>query len=169
MLPDHYFAVPPTIYFDLDGLFADFFSVAARILGRPYTEVSPEEAWGVLSQVPHLFRNLPLLDRSREMLDAVAHHGNRVAILTAKPRPTGFLVTAEADKRAWVAEIISPTLRVVTIEGGVNKRQFAHPFAVLVDDLQRNLDHWKEGGGIPVLHTDVDSTLAQLRALGLAR
>lgn len=161
------FAVPPDIYFDLDGLFADFFPVAERILGRPYADVPPAEAWRVLSQVPHLFRHLPLLPGSLAMLDEVAHHGNRVAILTALPQPTGLLVTADADKRGWVAEFASPTLRVITIEGGVNKRQYAHPFAVLVDDSARNLEHWRAAGGIGILHTDVETTLAELRKLGL--
>ncbi|WP_109015995.1 hypothetical protein [Novimethylophilus kurashikiensis] len=161
--------VPTRLYFDLDGVFADFFPFVRQILKRDYTEMSGAMAWGRLSLVPNLFSKLPLIPDSMRLLDAVSHLGEGVEILTAMPLPTGFLVTAERDKRHWVARNLSPDLKVNTVYGGVNKYKFVSPGAVLVDDLERNLKPWEEAGGIAIHHTDVDSTLAALKALGLVR
>lgn len=157
----------PRIFIDLDGVCADFFTRSLAILGKPYHETAPAIAWGKLSLVPRFFAELDPLPDMDQLFTRLAHHGDRVQILTATPLPTGFLITAGRDKRQWVARHISPMITVHTIMGGVNKYQFARPGDVLIDDLERNLIKWREAGGIGILHTSVPDTLAQLQALGL--
>jgi len=45
------------VYLDLDGVLADFYGTARRLLKRAYAELPPEEAWGILGKTPNLFLN----------------------------------------------------------------------------------------------------------------
>lgn len=153
------------IFLDLDGVFADFFGVAARLLGRPYKEMPAAEAWAVLEKAPGLYRDLPMLAEGRKLWDALQPYLPRLQVLSALPLPTGELETADVDKRFWVRHNMSATIPVHLVVGGVNKVKFVTPGAVLIDDLPRNIDLWRQAGGIGILHVDAVSTMAQLHAL----
>lgn len=156
------------IYLDLDGVFADFNSELKRVrqaFGGRTLDASLE--WAAIERIPNFYANLALLPDSLELFKALAHHGDAVEILTALPRPTGHLATATQDKCAWVAKHLSPTIKVNTIYGGINKHVFAKVGDVLVDDKNSNLGPWREAGGIGVLHKNVKRTLAELAEIGL--
>lgn len=155
------------IWLDLDGVFADFFPVAKRILGCEYREMPAAEAWAKLEQIPRLYRDLPMIPGSRALYEALAPLGDRVAILGALPKPTGFLAAAEFDKRQWVACHLSATLRAKFIEGGANKASLAGPGDILIDDTERNIRLWEAAGGIGILHTSAEASIARLRELGV--
>ncbi|WP_126223294.1 hypothetical protein [Burkholderia ambifaria] len=155
------------ILLDLDGVFADFYGRAAELLGQPYKGLPPAEAWAVLEQVPHLFRDLAPLAEGLILWQAVQSCPVRKRVLTALPMPTGHLVTAGADKRLWVARQLSATLPVTTTECGLAKAAHAHPRRVLIDDLERNINAWRAAGGIGILHTDAESTIRALADLHL--
>lgn len=167
MLPNDPETTLPMIYLDLDGVVADFFSVARKLLGREYHETPSAIAWAKLSLVPRLFANLPVLPGASELVAALSHHGPRFQVLTARPLPTGFLVTAEGDKRYWVRNNLSPTLKTNVVLHGVNKYKYVTPGAVLIDDLERNLIPWREAGGVGILHTSMETTFKALRERGL--
>jgi 5'(3')-deoxyribonucleotidase len=152
------------IYLDLDGVFADFKTRFREIIKFEY-ETNPDQAWGVLDKQDHLFRNLPVLPGSKQMFDAIAQRawrGYEIKFLTALPRLTGKLKTAAQDKHDWVREHLSPTAEVICTDGWRGKRAYAKPDAILIDDMQRNIDDWRDGGGIGIRHTSVEDTLIQL-------
>lgn len=157
----------PPIFLDLDGVAADFYRRARQLLKREYRDTPSALAWGRLSMVPRLFAELEPLPGALELVEALAHHGPRFQVLTARPLPTGFLVTAERDKKLWVRRKLSPNLKVNVILGGVNKYKYVTPGAVLIDDQERNLKPWREAGGVGIHHVAVEQTLAELRHLGL--
>lgn len=151
------------IYLDLDGVFADFYGYARHLLGRPYRETPPAEAWAALDQVPNFFRLLGLLEEGRKLWEGLqAYRHYPMEVLTALPILTGELHSAAADKAAWVAENLSPELTVNTVSGGPQKVVFATPGAVLIDDLERNIRLWEQAGGIGILHRTAEETLLQL-------
>lgn len=158
---------PNAIYHDLDGYHADFYGRAAHILGKPYKETPSAEAWAVLDQVPHLFRDLEPLEDGQKVWRALQGCKLHQEVLTAVPWPTGHLVTAEDDKRAWAAHHLSSTLPVITVASGSAKALYAAPGRVLIDDLPRNIHAWVAAGGIGVLHVNADDTLEQLARLGI--
>ena len=41
------------------------------------------------------------------------------------------------------------------------------PETVLIDDLKKNIDEWREAGGTGILHVSAEQTLKELRELGL--
>lgn len=158
----------PRIFLDLDGVLADFFLRARDLLGCDYHSLPPAEAWRALSEIPHLYLTLAVLPDAHRLYAVLSPLGDRLSILTAIPLPTGYLVTAAADKRQWVAENISPSLPVHTVAGGENKRLFASPGDILIDDSERNIRAWESVGGIGVLHTELATTLVRLREFGIA-
>lgn len=155
----------PFINLDLDGVFADFYGVAARFLGVPYQSISGADAWAVLDKVPHLFKTLPLLAEGKLLWNGLQPYKEHLRVLTARPRPTGYLTSAAVDKRYWVRHVLSPTLQVLTVDHGAAKAQFAAPGELLIDDLERNILAWEAAGGIGILHIDAATTLARLRQL----
>lgn len=158
----------PHIYVDQDGVLAAFYPAMAAILGQPFNSLSPAERWGKLEKVPRLFRNLALCADALELWHGLEGRGER-SILTAAPMPTGFLVTAPEDKLAWIRERISSSVKVEVAESGLAKAAWASPDAILIDDLQRNIDVWRAAGGIGILHTSASNTLATLDLLGFTR
>ncbi|MEX3984078.1 hypothetical protein AB4Y45_34555 [Paraburkholderia sp. EG287A] len=164
-LPERH--IPASIHHDLDGVHADFYGRAAKLLGKPYKGTPPAEAWAVLERVPHLFRDLEPLSDSQTLWRALQGCGLPQEVLTAMPQPTGLLTTVDADKRGWVARHLSPTAPVTTVANGPAKALYAGPGRVLIDDIQRNIDMWIAAGGIGILHVSAEDTLAQLAALGV--
>lgn len=153
------------IFCDLDGVFVDFYAVADRLLGRRFKDTAPAEAWAILEKVPGLYRDLPMLAEGRKLWAGLAPVRDRLQVLSALPLPTGELDTADEDKRFWVRDNLSPALPVNLVVGGVNKVKYLTPGAILIDDLPRNIELWRQAGGIGILHVDADSTLAQLYAV----
>lgn len=161
-------AAVPDIYVDQDDVLAEFYGEAARILGAPFQSLPPAARWGRLERVESLFLHLPVRPDALELWHGLEGRGNR-SILTAMPRPTGLLHTAPADKLAWVREHITPTAPVIVAESGLAKAAWARPGAILIDNLQRNIDVWVAAGGIGIVHTSAADTLAQLDALGVRK
>jgi len=154
------------VYFDLDGVLANFELAIVRTLEKPYLDREDNSYWEKLDQIPHLYLNLDPLYGGRQMVETVIDRIGieNVEILTALPKPTGYLNTAREDKEKWVHRHINKNLIVNTIEGGKNKYIFLkdNPGSILIDDYERNLRIWQEHGGQPVLHIDPVSTLAKL-------
>jgi len=150
---------------DLDGVFADFYGRASELLGCDYKSTRPADAWAILDKVPHLFRELPMLEDGRRLWEGLQEFSMPKRVLTAKPLPTGLLSTVEDDKRAWAAQHLSPTLPVTIVDAGVHKARFANPRRVLIDDLSRNIAAWTAAGGIGILHRSAERTLTELRAV----
>ena len=157
------------IFVDLDGVLVDFYAEAAAQIGQPYRAVSGARAWGILDQVPRLFRDLAPTPDAMDLWSGVNAcadgEGARVAVLSALPMLTNELMTAPDDKRAWVEQHLGPAVSVNLVPGGVLKARFAHPSAVLIDDLDRNIIAWRAAGGIGILHRSAEETLTCLGML----
>ncbi len=158
------------MYLDLDGVLANFEKAVTKVTKQYYWGDYSEEFWRYIEKEPHFFYNLDVLPDALAMFDQIYYaHASNVEILTALPHPTGLLNTADQDKRAWVADIVNPNVKVNTIIGGKNKVKYLedNSGAVLVDDSKRNIDLWFEAGGIGILHTDSHSTIEKLKVLKL--
>lgn len=153
------------IYLDMDGVVADFYSYARVILGADYRTIHPEVAWDVLGQVPNLYRRIPPLAGAREFYARLCEIAP-VALLSSVPLPTHFLIQAPVDKRAWVWEHLSAEAQVITVCGWEQKNLFVAPDIVLIDDSARNINRWRQSGGIGIEHRSIaDSTRELLDAL----
>lgn len=156
------------IYLDLDGVFADFLTTFDKIVGHPYDQ-DPVAAWAKLDQVDHLFLNLEPFPYARELFDQLCNTGVETKILTALPKLTGKLHTAEQDKREWVAKHLSSDIEVICTDGWRGKSAYANRRSILIDDSIRNIEDWFDHGGMGIWHTgrDYKSSLDTVAALNL--
>lgn len=152
------------INLDLDGVLADFYGAAERILGCPYRSLTSAQVWGRLDQQDSFFRHLPLLGDAMALWAGVQGRGN-IRILTALPLPTGRLSSAPGDKLAWVRQHISAEAPVILVSSGRQKAKLAVQGDILIDDLPRNIDAWVAAGGTGILHRSAQDSLNQLNAL----
>ena len=145
---------------DSDGVFADFDGLLKKYgLSR-----GDKNLWAELSDIPNVFYHMQVLPGALSLYAAIKHH--RHYVLTALPRPTGYLATAKEDKLRWWANNVSPEVDVVAVSSGKLKAAHAAPNKILIDDLPRNIKMWEDAGGIGILHTSVTETLAKLQSLG---
>ena len=80
--------------------------------------------------------------------------------------PAKRLPQSREGKKIWAGRELGNdvTLRLTKAK---LKQTFAHPNAILIDDMQRNINQWRNAGGIGILHTSAEDTIRQLKALGL--
>lgn len=178
----------PTLYLDMDGVQADFFTQWARWHGSKtgtpitrYKEIGDkqqrEESIKMMQQegpefVYKFFATLPVLDGFNKITSWISSNNIPCVILSAPlrsaPNDAEKLVTKAsiAGKKDWLAKH-NPNFPAI-FDG--QKEKYAmkggHP-NVLVDDFKKYIDAWTAKGGIGVLHRwmDTDSTIARLEEI----
>ena len=160
---------PQTIFFDLDGVLANFDEKAARLLKTPYWSRDSTLLWKALDKDPHFYADLKVIGEMVDMLYTVIDRIGieRVQILSAVGKTNKESSTA--DKIAWVQRHLPSGLKVNISNGGRNKYTILvdYPKAVLIDDHDTNLEPWIYNGGIGILHKDPVSTWTKLLLTGV--
>lgn len=151
-----------TIYIDMDGVVADFNSFVSNLLGRQIgwheRDLSAKE-WDVLSNVPNLYAQLPLIEKSVEMVNLCKTFQSEVNVefLSAIPRKT-TMPSAKQDKIDWINKYFPGTV-VNFGPYSKDKQYWARPGDILIDDKPSNINEWGTAGGIPIYHLgDFDLT-----------
>jgi len=62
-------------------------------------------------------------------------------------------------KRIWCKR----ELGNVKVNLSRNKKTYAKPNHILIDDLEENIDPWTKAGGIGILHKNTDDTIKKLK------
>ncbi len=150
------------IYFDMDGVLADFDRGVMELAGGPrpkLTQTEEEDArmWELIRKVPHFY------DRLEPMPGAVAFfqkvystYGDRVEILTGIPKPHRHIDTAGEDKITWAHRLLSKDL-VVNIVFTEEKKHFCTgKDCILIDNYEKNILLWTAMGGTGILYTDTE-------------
>ena len=68
-------------------------------------------------------------------------------------------------KLEWVQRLSN--MRKIYFASAVNKPKLAGSNKILIDDRKDTIDSWNANGGIGILHTSAESTIKQLKELGL--
>jgi hypothetical protein len=148
------------IFLDCDGVLADFDSYAEAYFGMPprqyEAKVGSTVFWQELEAKGDFYRNLPLMSDARDLVGGVAHLSP--VILTGCPRGDW----AQAQKVEWAEEHF-PGVPIITCKSA-NKRDYAKPGDVLIDDWHQHRARWIEMGGIWISHTCAETSLAALWA-----
>ena len=154
----------PTIYCDMDQVLVNLFKSAEKVLGYPLDSYKDseqkEDRWKKINAVKNFWRDLEWMPGGKELWNYIAPYNPH--ILTA---PMGY--GSELGKQEWIDKNLNPPppekvfmshdkYRWALTDGKPN---------VLIDDFKRNIDPWNDAGGIGILHTSVESTVAELEKL----
>lgn len=164
------------IYFDMDGVLADFERGIREICGlkvlyqneKNYSQAEEDKMWLSVKEADHFYDRLELLPKAKEMFDVVYQkYGERCEILTAVPKPHRGIDSAGEDKISWVRRLLSEDVKV-NIVLRADKAGFCKgKNSILIDDYQKNILEWEKMGGTGIRHMDSEETLKVLRDLGL--
>ena len=152
------------IYFDLDGVLADFDSGVKQLSGVDLSQtltdtLSDKSLKDRVFTHPTFFLDLELMPDAHDMVNYAKSYGE-VKILTATGHSNEAAV--KAQKEAWVRKHFSE-LEVHTVTKSEDKAKFAWPDIILIDDrLEKSVLPFRERGGIGIHHTSPARTKREL-------
>lgn len=145
------------VYFDMDGVMADIEKSYDAI-----TDKRKPDGTMLFSLVPDchaFFRDLPPIYDMLRLWQYVPRERRR--ILSAVPRSN--VEQSSSGKLAFLnIHVEIPAEHVHLVVGKSNKKTFARPGDILIDDWPPNINDWRESGGTGILFTSVDQALAEL-------
>ena len=153
------------IYSDMDGVLVDFNERFKRFSkGIPPTEYEQkfgkDKFWELVDGIGVRFWvGMDWMSDGKQLWDYIKSYN-----------PTLLSSPSRADhskmgKRIWRQRNL-PTTKLVLSQAR-NKKNYANPDSILIDDRESNIDQWIKAGGIGILHTDTASTINKLKELGL--
>jgi len=154
-----------TIFCDMDGVLADFLGGVARHLNKKdfeqgdidkvlLTDAGTSKGWWVALD--------PLSD-AKTLWKYISQY--EVQILSACPSICRDDKAVVAGKKAWVKKHLKPSPSKVNIVQRRDKKTFAAPNHILIDDHIKNINEWKSAGGIGIVHTSTIKTIKQLKGI----
>lgn len=146
------------LFIDLDGVLCDFESRVFKIFGKPPKEISPKVMWHKLASIDNFYGDLDWMPDGRDLWTGVKHLNP--TILTGIPMGNW----APKQKRYWCLRNLGQDVPVITCFAK-EKQKFGHPGDILIDDTMRNIDAWKNMGGIGIHHTTAQTSLIKLKEL----
>ena len=163
------------IYFDMDGVLADFnrgvlemFGIEAGDQEAPGREELDNRMFELIAATPHFYLKLKPIDGMLDIVkELISGYGDKVEILTGIPKPERNVVTAAEDKVEWIRELVSDDIIVHTVQRKEKMQYAKGPGTILVDDMRKNIREWKEAGGTGIRFTGVDDLRNELMKMGI--
>lgn len=160
------------IYFDLDGVLADFDRGVKELCGMEsanqsdMTPADNDRLFAAIKSVDNFYNRLELIPGASRMFHAIdAMYPEDCEILTGIPKPRRGIEGAAEDKTEWVHKNIGKNIKV-NIAYREEKKNYARgPLDVLVDDYERNIEEWEKAGGTGILFTSAEETLKRIREI----
>lgn len=163
------------VYVDLDGVLADFDHGIYNLMGKyplennnsPSDLIADAEMWKAIIDVGNFYADLRVCDDAMKLWDYITSKYD-TEILTAVPSRFS-IPRAEEQKREWVAKHLGSDVKMNIGPYSKDKKNFAKPGYLLIDDRADNIDGWIKNGGTGILHiyNDIDTTLEKLRSIEL--
>lgn len=149
------------IFCDMDGVLADFDRKKLEVFGK--LDVADSHMWPIIHKdYPFWFYDLePMKDMEvlRKFL-----HPHKPIVLTATPNPKWNLKRIRDvtyQKQEWVRwKVDGGWATIVCLRS--QKKDWATPESILIDDHGGNVKAFVKAGGIGILHTSAQQTIKQL-------
>ena len=161
------------IYFDMDGVLADFDRGVRELCGlEPVSQgvTGPREElmWNRIRDVGNFYDKLEIMPDAKEMFDRLYEkYGDDCEILTGIPKPKRGILTAKEDKIKWVRRLLSDRIVINTVLREEKPKFCTGPECILIDDYKKNIREWEKGGGTGILNTNAAETVRQLTEMGI--
>gem|GEM_PF-1292383 len=144
---------PIKVYFDMDGVLADFAGGLRDMCGIDAPEQggsNDDLVFEAIRNTPHFYLRLEPNEWMCHLFRMLAHEGNiQCAVLTGIPKPSRGIADAEADKREWVMRYLGPDAEFIPVERR-HKADYARG-SILIDDYPPNIEEWEAAGGRGIL------------------
>lgn len=161
-----------TMFVDMDGVIADFVAGISKLLDGDYSEEQYKadskyrsKMWKAVSQYSKqggkLWLELPEMHDARRLWGYVEKYNPQILSATGRSD-----YEAETQKRTWIKTKFGGNVVVNLVRRSKEKAGYAKPGDILIDDQPKSIDPWKAAGGIGILHTSADRTIAELKKLG---
>ncbi len=151
------------IYCDMDGVLVDFdrgYKDLTHMTPREAEALGMDKFWEPLDKAGIKFwANLKWMPDGKALWDYIKPHNPE--LLSAPSNEE----SSKIGKYVWVKRNL-PGVKLI-LRRASQKRQFANTNAILIDDRGKNIDEWRESGGIGIKHTSAADTIKQLRELGI--
>ena len=121
----------------------------------------------------------PLADAIELLWPYINNSNHEVQLLSApihtwrgySPEEAETIMSAEEGKKQWAEEYLNPAPAKVIITPARFKQECAKTGErpnILIDDREKNINQWRELGGIGILHVtgDSKSTITSLKHIG---
>ncbi len=163
------------IYFDLDGVMADFDRGVHEMCGMDVfsheDNLPPgfdDEMWVRIKDVGHFYDKLELMPGAKELFDELyAKYGDKCEILSGIPKPRRGITTAGEDKINWVRRMLSKDIKVNIVYKEDKPDYCFGSDCILIDDLPANIIAWEKIGGTGVINSGAEDTRQALKDMGV--
>jgi 5'(3')-deoxyribonucleotidase len=150
------------VFCDMDGILTDF--------NRGYKELTGIDISGTFHDNPEFWEpiekkgydfwiNLHWTKDGKKLWDYIKKYNPEVLSSPSKQNDS------RVGKHDWIEKEL-PGVHLILRSAG-NKKEFAKPDSILIDDMEKNVESWKKAGGIGILHKSADDTIEQLKKLSL--
>ena len=154
-----------TIFCDMDGVLVDFLGGIVRHLNKKdfkqgdidkvlLTDAGTSKGWWV---------SLDPMSDAKTLWKYISQYD--IQILSACPSICKDDKAVIAGKKAWVKKHLKPSPSKVNIVQRKDKKTFAAPNHILIDDHIKNIRDFDSGGGVGIHHTSAIKTIKQLKSL----
>lgn len=147
------------IYFDMDGVLADFDGGVEKLCGIPRAnqdvkdEARDTKLWAGVKMIPHFYDKLEPLEDGMKLFNTLyEQYGDRCEILTGIPKPHRGIETAGEDKKSWCKRLLPQGIKVNIVYKEQKKEFCKGKDCILIDDLKANIKDWECSGGSGVLY-----------------
>ena len=152
------------IHLDMDGVITDFDKQFKELTGMMPNEFESKygikDFWEAIDKAGVGFwRGMKWMPDGQELYNKVSQFNHE--LLSSPSRGE----SSKIGKRLWRRDKTPNTK--LTLAYSANKKNYAAPNHILIDDRADNINQWKNAGGIGILHTSTASTIAKLKELGL--
>lgn len=146
------------IYFDMDGVLADFNRGVIELCGRmpvdqsSCTDAEDNAQWEAVKKVEHFYDKLKPMPGALELFNALNKEYD-CEILTKIPKKRRGIECAGEDKIKWVHRLISEDIKVIVVQDDPKKNYCKGKGYILIDDFEGNINDWDNAGGTGIRFT----------------
>ncbi len=156
-----------TVYFDMDGVLADFEGGFYKISGTTVNDVTDEEMWASIGAYgkAKFFSELEWMAGGKEIWQYASDNFPKVKILSALGRSDKIDKQTTQGKLMWIRHNI-PSLQlddIILVDNKHRKRHYCKQGDIIIDDTSVVIDEWTERGGVGILYKTASDTIARLK------
>ncbi len=158
-----------TFYLDLDGVLVDFIKGVAKTTGKPIKDFTDrkkikKKEWTAIADAGSDFwSKLNWMKDGKDLWKYLISNKLDIYILSAFPQAPENKLHALKGKIEWIKRELKITNdKRIHLVKGQHKKLYAEKLAILIDDSSRNIEQFRQAGGIGILHTNTKDTIKQL-------